>query len=158
MGVKILLAIDGSEPSMRAVRYVANLLGNRTDAVVTLFHVLMPIPPSLLEGSTEYEKELKQQRASWVRDEKAVENTLFAPVREIFRQSGFRQIQIQTTCRTSVHQPDVAYEILLECQKGDYDTVVMGKRGKSSIQTFQTGSVTEKVFRHARVNALWVIE
>jgi nucleotide-binding universal stress UspA family protein len=79
-------------------------------------------------------------------------------VREILLQAGFRQDQIQTKCRTSVHEPDVAYEILLECQKGNYDTVVMGKRGKSRIQTFQTGSVTEKIFRHAQVKALWVIE
>jgi nucleotide-binding universal stress UspA family protein len=158
MNSKMLLALDGSEPSMRAARYVANLLGHRPDVLITLFHVLMPIPPSLLEGSTEYEKELKQQRANWVKDEQAVENKLFTPVREIFRQAGFRQNQIQTKCRTSVHEPDVAYEILLECQKGDYDTVVMGKRGESRIQTFQTGSVTEKIFRHAKAKALWIVE
>ena len=158
MGAKIMIALDGSEPSMRAARYVANLLGNRPDVLVTLFHVLLPIPPSLLEGSTEYENELKQQRTNWVRDEKAVENSLFAPVREVFRQAGFTQNQIQTKCRTSVNEPDVAYEILQECQKGDYDTLVMGKRGKSRIQTFLTGSVTEKIFRHAQVHAIWVIE
>jgi nucleotide-binding universal stress UspA family protein len=158
MDSKILLSLDGSEPSMRAVRYVADLLNNRPDVLITLFHVLMPIPPSLLEGSTEYEKELKRQRADWVKDEKAVENKLFTPAREILQQGGFRKDQIRTKCRTSVHEPDVAYEILLECQKGNYDTVVMGKRGKSRIQTFQTGSVTEKIFRHAKVKALWVIE
>jgi nucleotide-binding universal stress UspA family protein len=158
MGAKILLALDGSEPSMRAARYVANLLNNRTDAVITLFHVLLPIPPSLLEGSTDYENELKQQRTNWVKDEKSAEDKLFVPVREILRQAGFRQNQIQTKCRTSVNEPDVAYEILQESQKGDYDTVVMGKRGKSRIQTFLTGSVTEKIFRHAQVHAIWVIE
>jgi nucleotide-binding universal stress UspA family protein len=158
MGTKVLLALDGSESSMRAVRYVANLLGSRTDVLVTLFHVLLPTPPSLLEGGVDYGTELKHQRAIWVKDEKTAENKLFAPVREIFQQAGFRQDQIQTQCRTSVNQMDVAYEILLECQKGDYDTVVMGKRGKSRIQTFLTGSVTEKVFRHAKVKAIWVIE
>jgi nucleotide-binding universal stress UspA family protein len=158
MGVKILLALDGSEPSMRAVQYVANMLGNRPDVRITLFHVLLPIPPSLLEGSTEYENELKSQRILWVKDEKSAEDNLFVPVRDIFRQAGFRQNQIQTKCRTSVNEPDVAYEILQECQKGDYDTVVMGKRGRSRIQTFLTGSVTEKIFRHAQVHAIWVIE
>jgi nucleotide-binding universal stress UspA family protein len=158
MGTKILLALDGSEPSMRAARYVADLLGSRSDAWVTLFHVILPIPPSLLEGSVEYVTELKRQRAIWVKDEKTAESKLFAPVREIFHQAGFRQDQIQTKCRTSVNQPDVAYEIMLECQRGEYDTVVLGKRGKSRIQTFLTGSVTEKVFRHAKVNAIWVIE
>jgi nucleotide-binding universal stress UspA family protein len=158
MGTKILLALDGSEPSIRAARYVADLLGSRSDALVTLFHVILPIPPSLLEGGVDYETELKRQRGIWVKDEKTAESKLFAPVQGIFQQAGFRQDQIKTKCRTPVNQPDVAYEILLECQKGDYDTVVMGKRGKSPIQTFLTGSVTEKVFRHAKVNAIWVIE
>jgi nucleotide-binding universal stress UspA family protein len=158
MGTKILLALDGSEPSMRAARYVADLLGSRSDALVTLFHVILPIPPSLLEGSVNYETELKRQRAIWVKDAKTAESKLFAPAREIFQQAGFTQNQVKAKCRTSVNQPDVAHEILLECQKGDYDTVVMGKRGKSRVQTFLTGSVTEKVFRHAKVNAIWVIE
>lgn len=143
---------------MRAVRYVANMLGNRPDVLITLFHVLVPISPSLLEGSTDYENELKSQRSMWLKDEKSAEEKLFAPVSEILLQAGFRQNQIQTKCRTSVNEPDVAYEILLECQKGDYDTVVMGKRGKSRIQTFLTGSVTEKIFRHAKIHAIWVIE
>jgi nucleotide-binding universal stress UspA family protein len=158
MGTKILLALDGSKPSMRAVRYVANLLGSRTDALVTLFHVILPIPPSLLEGSVDYETELKRQRAIWVKDAKTAESKLFAPAREIFHQAGFTQSRVKTKCRTSVNQPDVAYEILLECQKGNYDTVVIGKRGRSRIQAFLTGDVTEKVFRHAKVNAIWVIE
>jgi nucleotide-binding universal stress UspA family protein len=157
MGKKILLALDGSGPSMRAACYVADLLGSRSDAWVTLFHVILPIPPSLLEGNVDYETELKHQRAIWVKDEKTAENKLFAPGREVFQQAGFPQNQVETKCRTSVNQLDLAYEILLECQKGDYDTVVMGKRGKSRIQTFLTGSVTEKVFRHAKVNAIWVI-
>jgi len=166
MRAKILLALDGSEPSMKAARYVANLLGGQTDVSVTLFYVLSPIPPSLLEHGgdesqsqpSEAEVEFERRRTSWVEAKQAVECKLFDPIREMFKQAGFRDEQIQTKCPAPIPESNVAHEILQECQDGGYDTVVMGKRGQSRIRTFLTGSVTEKVVRHAKGYAVWVIE
>jgi nucleotide-binding universal stress UspA family protein len=158
MKAKFLLALDGSDASMRAAQYVANLLENQTDVLVTLFHVLLPIPPSLLEGGIDTDSELKRQRAMWVKDEQSAECQLFAPVREIFRKAGFHDRQIQTRCLPSVNEPDVAHAILKESEEGGYDTVVVGRRGRSRIRIFLTGSVTEKIVRHARACAVWVIE
>jgi len=99
MKTKILLALDGSEASMRAARYVANLLGKRADVFVTLFHILSPIPPSLLEsGSLEAEIKLKGQRAAWVKAEQTIECKLFNPVREMFQKAGFHRERIQAKC------------------------------------------------------------
>ena len=164
MKPKILLALDGSEPSMKAAHYVANLLGNRTDVSVTLFHVLSPIPSSLLESSgyeipsTLWEAEFKRRKASWEQSQQAFESELFEQVREVFKGAGFRDEQIQTKYVVRRSESDAAHEILKECEEGDYDTVVMGKRGLSRIRTFLTGRVTEKVVRHAKGRAVWVIE
>lgn len=166
MRAKILLALDGSEPSMKAARYVANLLGNQPDVSVTLFYVLSPIPPSLLEHGgdesqtkpSEVEVEFERRRTSYVEAKQAVECKIFDPVREMFKQAGFREERIQTKCPVPIPESNVANEILKECKEGGYDTIVMGKRGQSRIRTFLTGSVTEKVVRHAKECAVWVIE
>lgn len=167
MRAKILLALDGSEPSMKAAQYVANLLGNQPDVFVTLFHVLSSIPPSLLEHggdeaspteASEAEVEFERQRTSWIEAKQAVECQFFDSVRQMFKQVGFRDEQIQTKCSAPIPESDVAHEILQECQEGGYDTVVMGKRGQSRIRAFLTGSVTEKVVRHVKGCAVWVIE
>jgi len=166
MKAKILLALDGSEPSMKAAHYVANLLGGQPDVSVTLFYVLSSIPPSLLEHGgdesqttpSEAEVEFERRRTSWVEAEQAVECKLFDPIREMFKQAGFSDEQIQTKCPAPTPESNIAHGILQECEDGGYDTVVMGKRGQSRIRTFLTGSVTEKVMRHAKGCAVWVIE
>ncbi len=46
---RILIAVDGSEHSARALHYVGMLLRDTCDVQVTLFHVLKPMPRELLE-------------------------------------------------------------------------------------------------------------
>ena len=51
---KILIAVNDTDASRKAVTYVARLMGGRADVHVRLFHVLPPTPPELLEsGGTE---------------------------------------------------------------------------------------------------------
>ena len=45
----ILIAVDNTEASHRAVHYVAAMLGGRRGFHVRLLHVLPPFPPELLE-------------------------------------------------------------------------------------------------------------
>ena len=47
--MRILVAVDESENSHRAVQYVGALLRRTPDVAVTLFHVLKPMPRELLE-------------------------------------------------------------------------------------------------------------
>ena len=46
---RILIAIDDSEHSAKALRYVGTLLREARDVPVTLFHVLQPMPRGLME-------------------------------------------------------------------------------------------------------------
>ena len=46
---KILIAVDESDQSVRAVQYVGSLLRETQDVSVTLFHVLNPMPRELME-------------------------------------------------------------------------------------------------------------
>ena len=63
MKSSFLLAVDSSDSSIRAARYVANLLGNNHNVFVTLFHVLRSVPPDLLEaGTLEEEDEINRKQ------------------------------------------------------------------------------------------------
>lgn len=163
MKTQILLALDGSEPSMNAARYVANLLKERHGVSVTLFHVFGPGSPSMLKGgglwiSVDVKNELDRRKVTLDMVEDAIESEIFQPAREIYLQAGFRDEQIQAKCAIPHDESDVAHEILKTCEEGNYDTIVMGKRGLSRVRTFLTGSVTEKVVRHGTGHAVWVIE
>jgi len=74
---RILIAIDDSEHSARALRYVGTLLREARDVRVTLFHVLKPMPRELLKhGGSEdpaaevrLSEELRQDQENSVRTE-----------------------------------------------------------------------------------------
>ena len=158
--MKVLLALDSSENSLKAARYVADILGNNSSGVsMTLFHVLHNIPPSLLEsGTIEQKPDQERDKEDWEKSEHSLECKCMKPVIEMLKKVGFDDSRIEEKHFAPRPELDVAHVILEECERGDYDTIIMGKRGHSSYSRFFTGSVTEKVVRHAKGRAVWVIE
>ena len=79
--MRILLAVDESENSHRVVQYVGSLLGRTPDVVITLFHVLKPMPRGLLEhGGSENPAaeaqlgvQLRDEQEAWIRKERESE-------------------------------------------------------------------------------------
>ena len=75
--MRILVAVDESESSSRAVKYVGSLLRETKDTAVTLFHVLKPMPRELLEhGGSEnptaeagLSQQLRREQDAWLRQE-----------------------------------------------------------------------------------------
>ena len=71
---KLLIAVEDSEASMKAVAYVSQMMRGREHIQICLFHVLPPIPPKLLEfgGAENPNKEkilstdLKVAQAQWM--------------------------------------------------------------------------------------------
>jgi hypothetical protein len=59
-----MIAIDDSEHSARALRYVGTLLRDTHDVQITLFHVLKPMPRELLEHGG---SRIPQGRFAWPR-------------------------------------------------------------------------------------------
>lgn len=167
MKPKILIAVDGSTSSMKAVRYVGNIVSGCQGAVITLFHIL-PLPPALLEhGGAEnpdderrIEESLQGEVKSWAeKRSKSVEEEIFAPARQILKEKGFPEDAIMVKAKTEVDKPmDEAYAIIQEAKEGGYDTVVLGRRGRSKFKDFVFGSVTTKVIHAIKDCAIWIIE
>ena len=67
--IRILLAVDESENSHRVVQYVGSLLGRIPDVVVTIFHVLKPMPRGLLEHGGSGNPVAEAQLSVQLRDE-----------------------------------------------------------------------------------------
>ena len=71
---RILVAVDDSKASMRAVNYVANMIAAKRDFTICLLNVLRPLLPELTEfGGSEdpereekLENELKDKREQWI--------------------------------------------------------------------------------------------
>jgi len=145
----LLVAVDESENSRRAVMYVADFFGNDQDVFITLLSI---IP----EPSEDYfPTDIERQK--WVHDKKDTMQKLLADYKEILLGGGFQEKQIET--KLSLRQcVSIADAILEEQEKLRCCIVVVGRRGLTHTEEFVLGSTSNKILHHARHCAVMVVE
>jgi nucleotide-binding universal stress UspA family protein len=157
---KMLIAIDGSESSFRAVEYAATQYSGLADLQVTLLHVL-PYPPAPLwddghiptkEERVEREKAIER----WLAGQRVKSEPMFDKAISIMTRQGIPAGRIgKKMISDSI---DVAGSIIEEMADGGYQTLILGRRGLSAIKKFLMGSVTAKVISHGAGMAVCVVE
>lgn len=148
MQKKILIAVDESEGSFKAVRFVAESLSK--EHRITLFSV---VPDTMLvcqmhdETLTPYF--LAQRDAFCALEDKKKDLLMDAlnKARETLLSSGFSRQCVEI--KIEKEKKGVAKDIIAEAEKG-YDMVVLGRRGLSGLKEFFLGSVSQKVLQGAK--------
>ena len=161
--MRILVAVDDSENSHRAVKYVGSLLRETPHTSVTLFHVLKPMPRGLLEhGGSEspaaearLSDQLRRDQEAWIRKEAEAECPFLIKSFETLTQSGFDRSRVALRIG---HEDDIARNILEEARNGKHETIVVGRHGSSGIKRLFGGGVTDQLLRDAKGFAIWVVE
>ena len=153
---KVLLAMDASKGTMKAVDYVGTMLAGR-DEEVTLFHVIKGLD---LE-SPRYQKLFTLDK-EWLPKVKKECHEAKRSVEPVFQEAiarlekaGLHSDQISTKTVTRIGS--AAKVIVEEAKNGNYDTVVVGRRGLSRVQGFLVGRVSNAVVQLARETAAWVV-
>jgi nucleotide-binding universal stress UspA family protein len=145
----ILIAVDESENSRRAVSYVAQFLGGIEGFKVIILHVI-PIPEDdFFPNSTEREKWLSQHRGKV--------DAMLGGYRQILIRAGFHPSDVSVRCPIR-YCPSMAECILAERDETEYDTIVVGRHGLSRSEEFIFGSISSKIVNHARNCTIWVVE
>lgn len=159
---KILVAVDDSDPSIRAVHYVGSLLRDAHDVGVTLFHVLKPMPRELMEhGGSEIPEiedhlgaQLRKDQDAWVRREGAVEYPILLKALEQLGQTGF---PLDRVTLKFGHERDIADTIVDEARSGGYGTIVVTRHGTSGPKRLFGNGITDRVLRELSGVAIWVM-
>lgn len=161
--MRILLAVDESENSHRVVQYVGSLLSRIPDAVITLFHVLKPMPRGLLEhGGSEnpaveaqLRMQLRNEQEAWIRKERESECHVLKQACETLAQVGFDMSRVAVKYG---HGDNIARTILDEARSGRCDTIAVGRQGISRIKRIFGGGTTDHILQDAKGFAIWVVE
>lgn len=145
----ILVAVDESDNSKRAIMFLGDFFGRDKDVFIS---VLSIIP----EPSEDFFP-TESAREKWFTDKKAEMNKVLAGYREVLRGAGFADSQIET--RLIIRQcPSIADAILDEHAKHRYRIIVVGRRGISHKEEFIFGSTSNKILHHATNCAVMVVE
>lgn len=150
----ILLAVDGSDQALEAVRYVGNLLPPK-QAKITLFHVLDRIPHSYwdLEANPGLRHKVIGVHA-WEFQQKKLIQGFMERANQLLRGAGHPKDSILTLLQE--RQVGIARDIIIEAKKG-YDAVVMGRRGMSPVKDLLFGSTANKLVSRLLDVPVWVV-
>jgi nucleotide-binding universal stress UspA family protein len=145
---KFLLAIDNSENAIRAVDYVAQVLGG-FDVKINLFHAIRgDQSPHSGIAHLFFPKESLEEAESGA-------TAVFEKAKRCFEDAGFASGQITSKLVSGVSSR--AEAIIKEAREGDYGTIVLGRRGLSKVQEFLLGRVSNKVINIIRRRAVWIV-
>lgn len=161
--MRILVAVDESENSHRVVQYVGSLLSRTPDLILTLFHVLKPMPRGLLEhggsenpaAEAQLSEQLHDEQEAWIRKESEAECHVLKEACETLKQYGFDMSHVDLKYG---HEDNIARCILEEARSGQHETIVVGRQGMSRIKQIFGGGTTDHVLRGAKGLAIWVVE
>ncbi|MCK4727854.1 MAG: universal stress protein [Desulfobacterales bacterium] len=157
MTKKILVAVDESKNSMKAVKYVAKDM-EKTGAV-TLFSVLPDATAACGLDSPTLTPVFKENIQTFCAIEDAKKDTVKAfmgKAKKILVQAGFPSKNVAVKIRKK--KVGIARDILKEAEQGKYTTLVIGRRGLSGIKQFMLGSVSNKLVQLAKKVSVIVVD
>lgn len=132
---KILVPMDGSEPSKHALKY-AIAFASKWNAELLVISVIPPIPAQLYSESDnllidleEYDKAIEQIHVKVLDDAKKIVNVAHS----------------ELTVTTFLAKGYVPTKIVEIAEEKNVDLIVMGNRGFSGIKNWLLGSVSKNV-------------
>jgi nucleotide-binding universal stress UspA family protein len=160
MAHKVLIALDSSEGAWRAVDYVAETFGRTPGVHVTLLHVLSGLPPAFWDDGhilSDQEKESRQRLVgSWQKEQEKQWQGLVIKAHDHLTKAGIPKDVVVNKFKPKYY--DVAEDILSEAEEGNFDTIVMGRRGLGMAKALLLGSITHKVVQNAKGCAVSIVE
>ena len=145
----LLVAVDHTDNSKRAVLYVADFLGGFPGFQVTLLSIVPEREDDFFDT--------QEDKVAWTREKTEEVRSLLENYRQILIQSGFPEDKVKI--RSCVNEQKALSEAILQTQCGlSCCTVVVGRHHKSRSEEFLFGSTSSKIIHEAKNCAVWVVE
>jgi len=138
---KILVPIDGSENSFRALEHAIFLSKKIQEAQITVLYIIEDLPSLYIYSP----KIMEKLRADYEREY----TRILERCKEMANKSG---INIDTVLK----EGDPASKIIGYSDMEKFDLIIMGSRGMGKFKEMIIGSVSNKVIHHAKSSVMLV--
>jgi nucleotide-binding universal stress UspA family protein len=149
MEKRILLAVDGSEKSFGTVSIVGQLLKDKANLDLVLFH-------SVQQVNSLYTDLAKTEARLPSKDQERFGNVVLTDAQKLLVDAGFPKERIELKLR--LDSTDPGHDILVEGQNEKIRTIALGRRGRGQLDTLLLGSVSSKVAQYAEHRSVWIVD
>ncbi len=149
--MKILVATDGSKNSQKCIEVASSMVGTCDINEVTIIHVheTTSILPDFWQGKYPFSPEEEKQM-------KKIDKRLFEERKKYFAdaENEFKKHNIPVNTIYKIGHP--AEEINKVAEEGNFDLIIIGRRGMGGVKKLFLGSVSNAVLQLAHTNVLIV--
>ncbi len=156
---KFLVCLTNTEGAMLVLNHVSDMLDVSKNCSITLFHAVRGF-----RGFRNFVREVFSSEADKTEVE-GIERGLDEAAKQL--RPSFEEARAALVSRgvdtQRIHQKIVSggistpHAIIEEAEKGEYDTIVVGRTGLSKAEEFIIGRVSIKVIHMAKERTVWVI-
>jgi nucleotide-binding universal stress UspA family protein len=146
---RILVAVDGSDTSMKAADYAITLAKNNDNNEAEIFVInVIDIPPIFKMLPSETRKQL-------IRMGRQQASQIFDTIEQMAKRHDVKTNKINTEM-VETSSVSVADEIIRYAKEKDVDLIVVGTKGRSGMSKALLGSVASKVLTYSPCSVLVV--
>jgi len=139
---KILLAVDGSDQALEAVRYISGLVKPDSTEMV-LFYVGSGFPEVFWDLNRNPLYQTKKTKVmGWLADQQLAMGEFNEKALKVLADAGFEKDAV--TIKTQTRKTGILKDIVQESYQG-YSAIVMGRTGLSRLKDLLVGSMAHKL-------------
>jgi nucleotide-binding universal stress UspA family protein len=161
----LMLIVDESPATRRAVEYITRLLGCHRGVHVYLLHLLPPLPAELLEfGGAEDPRQEQRLQSELHREQQAWIASVIDPARPVIdeavaslRSAGLFTYEIELAHSDPLDDRDPTISLLKQAREKHCQTIVVGNQTHPWFRKLTGSPLTEYLLHHAKDIALWIV-
>ncbi len=155
---KLLVVVDESPATTKALQYVAQMAAGRSHFRVCLAHSLLAPPRQLAEYRGAEKVRLRAYKSRWISAREVTEQRALDRANEVLRQGGIARGTIEAHFCYLVDGTRATKEILALARARGCDTVVIGRRSLSWLGELTNTHPAEELVRQGKGFTIWVVE
>lgn len=145
---RILVAVDGSANSRRAVAHVAAVAACAESVQIILLHIISEPDPDYFASPAD--------RLGWLAQHRIEADAFMADYKQLLANHGISEGRI-TTLTKERDCPSLSECIMDEMRRLEASTIAIGRTGLQAKEELLLGSVSKRIVHHAKNCAVWVV-
>lgn len=155
MQKEIMIAVDDSRHSKNAVRYAIGINNLLKGAKFTLMHVQPTISGYLLDEAKKSPRAFAELEKVNRKNADAAQR-LLEKYKEQMTTAGIAESDLEL--KTQPRMLGVAKDILEFSYAGNYDAIILGRRGLSGLEEVFIGSVSANIVDNSKATPIWLVD